>query len=198
MTNLFLFAEHPKQSWSYQCHICSNKEENEWVGKKEKLLELQKNNWRFCGSIYTSGDGEIGSSFCYRIHNFGKIQVHNVQCILQHIETSLWKYWADRYRHRYYIILIVDEILMNVKFWNITICQLPNSTFSDSYIFAVESDDINADLTALSETMDFSTYDENHPLFNDDHKSELGRYGARLVLSFSLSLVLSKIMIVSI
>ena len=75
---------------------------------------------------------------------------------------------------------------------------MSNSTFSDSYIFAVESDDINADLSALSDVMDFSSYDATHPLFNDDHKSELGRYGTRLVLSFSLSLVISKIMEVSI
>ena len=48
--------------------------------------------------------------------------------------------------------------------------------FTDSYIFAVQSDNINADLLALSDVMDFSTYDSTHPLFNDDHKSELGRY----------------------
>ena len=48
--------------------------------------------------------------------------------------------------------------------------------FTDSYIFAVQSDNINADLLALSDVMDFSTYDSTHPLFNDNHKSELGRY----------------------
>ena len=49
------------------------------------------------------------------------------------------------------------------------------ATDTDSYIFAVESEDINADLTSLSDVMDFSTYDPTHPLFNNDHKSELGR-----------------------
>ena len=40
---------------------------------------------------------------------------------------------------------------------------------------AVESEDINKDLAGLSHVIDFSTYDPNHPLFNDEHKSELGR-----------------------
>ena len=49
------------------------------------------------------------------------------------------------------------------------------ATDTDSLIFAVESDDIDADLRALSDVMDFSTYDERHVLFDDSHKSELGR-----------------------
>ena len=51
-----------------------------------------------------------------------------------------------------------------------------NALFIDSYIFAVESEDIDHDLKALEDVMDFSTYDKNHHLFNDKHKSELGRY----------------------
>ena len=49
------------------------------------------------------------------------------------------------------------------------------ATDTDSLIFAVESDDIDANLRALSDVMDFSTYDERHDLFDDSHKSELGR-----------------------
>ena len=49
------------------------------------------------------------------------------------------------------------------------------ATDTDSYIMAVESEDINKDLAGLSHVIDFSTYDPNHPLFNDEHKSELGR-----------------------
>ena len=49
-------------------------------------------------------------------------------------------------------------------------------SFIDSFIFAVKSDDIEQDLRDLDDIMDFSTYSENHSLFNDEFKSQLGRF----------------------
>ena len=65
-------------------------------------------------------------------------------------------------------------------------------TFSDSYIFAVRTPDITEALKRLSPHFDFSNYDVESELFNDEHKAALGRWknecpGRRILSAVGMS-----------
>ena len=77
-------------------------------------------------------------------------------------------------------VLELSKLLMYKFFYNYFKPQYPKArllyTDTDSFILDVPTEDLYADLAQDSDLYDFSNYPEDHPLYSEDNKKEIGKF----------------------